>query len=49
MLDAAFQLFSCSMVVVQESVFECNTRVIEQSAQTATEKALRVVRAVNIG
>ena len=37
------------MVVVQESVFQCNTRVIEQDAWTETEKALRVPRAVNIG
>ena len=47
--DALFRLFSCSMVVVQESVFQGNTRVIDQDAWTETEKALRVPRAVNIG
>ena len=49
MLDDVFRLFSCSMVVVQESVFECHTRVNEQDLCNEKEKALRVPRAVNIG
>ena len=49
MLDDVFRLFSCSVVVVQESVFQHNTRVIEQDTCTKKEKALRVPRAVNIG
>ena len=49
MLDAIFRLFSCSVVVVQESVFQRNARVIEQDTLTEKEKALRVLRAVNIG
>ena len=49
MLDDVFRLFSCSVVVVQESAFQCNTHVIEQDACTEKEKALRVPRAVNIG
>ena len=48
-LTTPFSVVSCSMVVVQESVFQCNARVIEQDAWTETEKALRVRRAVNIG
>ena len=48
LLDDVFRLFGCSMVVVQESVFYCNTRVIDQDAWTDTEKALRVPRAVNM-
>ena len=49
MLDDVFRLFNCSVVVVQDSVFQCNTRVIEQDPWTEKEKALRVLRAVNIG
>ena len=49
MLDGVFGLFSCSMNVVQESVLQCNTRVIGRDACTEKEKALRVPRAVNIG
>ena len=49
LLDDLFRLFSCSVVVVQESVFQRNTRVIEQDTLTEKEKALRVPRAVNIG
>ena len=48
-LDDVFRLFSSSVVVVPESVFQCNTRVIEQDTLTEKEKALRVPRAVNIG
>ena len=49
MLDDVFRLSSCSVVVVQESVFQCHARVIEQDTWTEKEKALRVPRAVNIG
>ena len=49
MLEAVFRLFSCSVVVVQWSVFQRNTRVIEHVTWTEKEKALRVPRAVNIG
>ena len=49
MLNDVFRLFSCSVVVVQESVLKCNTRVIEQDTWSEKEKALRVPRAVNIG
>ena len=48
-LDDVFRLFSCSVVVVQESVFQRNTRAIAQDTWTEKEKALRVPRAVNIG
>ena len=49
MLDDVFRLFGCSVVVVQESVFQRNARVIEQDTWSEKEKALRVPRAVNIG
>ena len=49
MLDYVFRLFNCSVVVVQESVSQCNARVIKQGPWTEKEKALRVPRAVNIG
>ncbi len=44
-----FLLFSWSVVVVQESVFQRNTLEIEQDTWNANGKALRVPRAVNIG
>ena len=47
--EAFFRLFSCAMVVVQESMFQCNAHVIAQDAWTEAEKALRGPRAVNIG
>ena len=49
MIDDVFRLFNRSANVVQESVFQCNARVIEQDPSTEKEKALRVPRAVNIG
>ena len=43
--------FGCSAVggVFQESLFHRNTRELEQDTCNAKEKALRVLRAVNIG
>ena len=49
MPDDVFRVFSCSVVVVQGSVSQCYTRVIEQDTWTEKEKALRVPPAVNIG
>jgi len=37
------------MVVVQDSLLQCNARVIERDTFTEKEKALRVPLAVNIG
>ena len=39
----------CFVVVVQQFLFQCHTRVIEQDTCKKKEKALRVPRAVNIG
>ena len=44
-----FRLFSSLVVVIQELVFQCPTRVIEQDTCKEKEKVLRVHRAVNIG
>ena len=44
-----FSVFQVLVVVVQESVFQRNTRDIDQDTWNANEKALRVPRAVNNG
>ena len=47
--SAFSRLFTCLMVVVQKSLYQFDTRAIEQDAWSQKEKALRVPRAVNIG
>ncbi len=49
MVDHVFGCSAVLVVVVQDSLFQCETQVIDEDTWSEKEKALRVSRAVNIG